>query len=348
MQKDYQNLPIARATAKDTFEEEELEHHTLLESILRGEVSLERRLDSLPEFDYSLPGERGSTYQGSTIEELRQTWYEGRQETETRVRESLLSRAMRVARDGLEGLLFDTEEEVVISEEKPLEEKRKEALSELRDIRQQEKENRRELLRTRHSLEDYLEQINSRYHEDKITLPKLVDYTNKLQQEIESAEELLKQDLPADQQQVYEAQVRKGQDYFNRLVNQAKFLRSEIGLLSESKEKYSKLMIRLDQLIDQKGAQLRESQMKIKEAEMTGDLGVVVEAADYFIDMDEDLEEIDEITREAHDVIDAAFSAVDSSMELEGGEVENSADNYRNGLYERRAEEFKELRAEMS
>ncbi|MFC1648815.1 hypothetical protein ACFL1B_05135 [Nanoarchaeota archaeon] len=339
---DFRTTPIVLSAVQETFDEKEIQEDSFLRDILCGNISLEDRLEGLPKFSFdpSNFSDTSSVYDGATIEQLRQALREGRREVEFHITKSLAYKFLDFLKQSLAGILYDKKEEVVLVDEPSLEEKRDELLEGLRLARQQERESRLKLKQARAGLETYLGQMDSVYKQDTAAYPRLAVFAQRLESEIDALKIRLPNELSESAREAYMEQINRGQDYFSKLVNQLGYMQQEIQLVEVSKDRHSKLMIRMDELLDKKDAKLRESLARIKEAEMTRDLSIIVDTAGYLLDLDSDMTEISSLNGEILNIIDAAFDAADTRPPDFKSE---SAFNYREDHYARKSRELSDM-----
>ncbi len=345
---DYRGIPIAAAVVRTSFDEDDLRRDALLRDVLQGNISLEQRLEDIPKFTYTFNGlkSKGRDYFGTSVEELRKIWKEGYREVEVEVTESWLKKLWYGFRGSLDGIVFDKKEEVVIEEEAALEERIDEVLKNLRVAREDEKRYKVKLVSARQSLNKYLGRLEERYRQDVETYPKLTSFASNLREEISDLEERLKEDVSVEERRQFQDQVERGKEYFSALVNQMSYMKNEIVLLKNAKGKYSKMKVRMSSMIDKKEAKLREALVRMKRAEMTKDLGVIIEAADTFMDLEDEVQNVADLNDEAHQVLEAAFDAVESTGRPETVDLDSDGEYYRDDLFERKSSEFDTLVAE--
>jgi chromosome segregation ATPase len=307
---------------------------------------MEHRLEDLPQFNPDLKTQqRRLAYEGKSIEELRKLWHEGIRKTEHVTNPSLLTRLLHYIATSLDGIVFDTTEEHVVHNEDALVDKRERILDKLKTIRRDERRGLSDLTSVRSSLDTYVTQLNRRYKQDKHTYPYLVSFAKQLTEEIDDAQQRADNATSQRQATSYRNQVQHGQRYFNNLCNEMEYLKSELALLDNTRQRYSKLLINIDGVINKKHGKLRESLVKIKEAEMTQSLDVLIDNASGLKAFDDDLHELERINAEAYAILDEMMQRVDDEVGYaDPNPLDEGARSYHTTVYDQNIARFKELK----
>ncbi len=335
----YTAVPITNAAIRESIDDDVLEENKLLQNFLQGSLSLEERLDSIPQFSYDFSRNK---FKNASLEDLQQHWEEGYRETETRTKKGLLTKIYETLASKLE-YFVDTEEEVVVEEEPSLRERQEQAKEELEEMTERERESLHELQGVRDSLGSYVRQLEQRYYEDERVYPQLKNFAANLQEQIEQAENG-QNGVPLSTKQNYEKQIQEGQKAFNTVVNELEYLDREMTILDNARQKYTKMIHKLDGVIAKKQQKLREARVRSIQTEMDGDLGALVGRADEFLEFDYNLGEIEDLHQQAVDLFDAAFERVDEQVDTTAPErSERDSGEYLNEMYERTRARFQQL-----